>query len=157
MRICRNYANVTAPLLIWMFIKNSNFFDSNTHSTDLPTPTKNSCHFCFPQLHLKLGKRGKEKYACRGELLSQQGIWFKNIVFFSPHSLSWSLSGYPDVEGMETRGGSSCSQTLFIWVSALNPPNTPIHTHPITDVSSHCFLRHNILSAINDLYVNTVR
>lgn len=73
-RICRNYANVTAPLLIWMFIKNSNFFDSNTHSTDLPTPTKNSCHFCFPQLHLKLGKRGKEKYACRGELLSQQWI-----------------------------------------------------------------------------------
>lgn len=49
-------------------------------------------------------------------------------LFFFPQSFSRSLPGCPDVEGMDTRGGNSYSQTLFIWVSAPKRPLTHTHT-----------------------------
>jgi len=59
----------------------------------------------FPTVTSDVRKGGKAKYATNG---------FDSKMCFPPHTFSWSLSGYTDVEAMETRGGISCSQTLFI-------------------------------------------
>lgn len=70
-----------------MFIKNSNFIDSNTHSIDLPTTTTKTVALAllFPTVTSEVRKGEKAKYAFRGELLSQQMDLIQKSVF--PHIL----------------------------------------------------------------------